>query len=63
MILLFVLGFFFMMIIIDVLFIHSKEEDVKERTNEQEIYYTPEVGFTMCDGGEPIKKESKKVDS
>lgn len=60
MIVLFVLAIFALMIVIDVIWIHPKE--TQSEKVKQEVFYTPEVGYTMCDGGEKIeeKKDEKK---
>lgn len=63
MVVLLVLFAFVIMLVIDVLFIYPKQKIEKKVTYHDlkpEIFYTPEVGFTMCDGGELIKKEEPK---
>lgn len=61
MIVIMVLVIFFVMVLLDI-FIFNKtpyaQPEHKEEV-EQEIYYTPEVGFTMCDGGKKIEEKEK----
>lgn len=60
MVVLFVLLTLFVMLLIDFLVIWPIQQSKKAKTKpKQEIFYTPEVGFTMCDGGEPYKEKEK----
>lgn len=60
MILFLVLFIFAVMIVVDVIWIHPKQKDNIVPEIKPEMFYTPEVGYTMCDGGELIKKEENK---
>lgn len=60
MVVLLVLATFFFLVLIDFLIIWPIQQSRKARKQnevEQEIFFTPGVGFTMADGGKPIKKE------
>lgn len=54
-----VLAVFFIMILVDVIFIFPRTKRGKEALERKpEFFYHPEVGVTMADGGELIKEKN-----
>ncbi len=54
MVLLLVLILAIISILIDIFFLKDKKE------TKQEIFYNQNIGFTMADGGKPIKNNKKE---
>ena len=58
-----ILSFFMMFVITDFIIFYKKlSKKEKQIKTKQEIFFTPGVGFTMADGGEPYieKKDEDK---
>ena len=45
-----------------VIFPIQERKRLSKEQEKQEIFYSPEVGLTMADGGEPIEKTTLKKD-
>jgi len=63
MIILLILATFIFAVMFDIFVVqyirNRKKTDKKDKLFFEDIFYSPTIGFTMRDGGEPMKKDDK----